>query len=238
MRDRRSLGLLALAASGTALAIGWASGAWLGAPAVYDGLPFNAEPYRYVSPPPGLEGNGSPSSVSTVVHTASHPGGTAFAISTAEFPPQAALIASDGDFLPPEQAVTVGVRPVRAPAVAPAGRPDGNVYQVYVQAGTLRPGATLTVALRGTGAPGSPQLEQLNAGHWDPLPTTHVPPAVYSAPARGVGDFALVLPLHIQAPAQGANGAVLGLVAVGAGLVLSALLLGVIRRLRRRPAAG
>jgi len=234
----RRQGVWALAASGLVLTLGWTSGAWRGAPAVYDGLPFNAEPYRYVSPPPGLEGNGAPSSVHMALRTATHAGGTAFALSTSESPPQSSLIASDGDLLPAGQTVTVGIRPVPAPPVTPVGRPDGNVYQVYVEGGSLRPGSTYTVALRGTGAPGIPQLEHLAAGRWRSLPTTHVPPAVYSAPTGSLGDFLLVLPLHGPTPAGGPNGGVVAALVVGGLLLATGAFLWAIRRFRRPVGAG
>jgi len=229
----RRQGVLVLAASGVALILGWTLGAWRGAPAVYDGLPFNAEPYRYLAPPSGLEGNGAPSSASVSVHTAGQAGGTAFALSTAEAPPQAALIATDGDFLPAGRTVTVGIRPVPAPVAILIGRPDGNVYEVYVEGGSLRPGSTYTVALRGTGAPGSPQLEHLEAGRWRPLPTTHVPPAVYSAPAGSLGDFLLVLPRQVPRPTPGPGAGVVTALVVGGLLLGTAALLGAIRRFRR-----
>ena len=237
MSSLRRRGAWALAASGLVLTLGWTSGAWRGAPAVYDGLPFNAEPYRYVNPPPGLEGNGAPSSVHITLRPATHAGGTAFALSTSEAPPQASLIASDGDFLPAGQTVTVGIRPVPAPQLTPVGRPDGNVYQVYVEGGSLRPGSTYTIALRGTGAPGTPRLEHLATGHWQPLPTTHVPPAVYSAPAGSLGEFLLVLPLRGPLPAQGPNAGVVAAVLVVGILLATGALLWAIRRFRR-PVAG
>jgi hypothetical protein len=233
----RRLGLWVLAAAGLVLGLGWASGAWRGAPAVYDGLPFNAEPYRYLNPPPGLEGNGAPNSVSTSVRTAAQAGGAAFALHTSEAPPQCALIASDGDFLPAGRTVILGIRPVPAPPVTPRGRPDGNVYEVSVQGGSLRPGTSYTIALRGTGAPGTPQLEHLEAGRWQALPTTHVPPAVYSAPAPSLGDFLLVLPSHATT-VKGSNGAVVAAVLIGGILLATAALLGAIRRFRRGVLSG
>ena len=234
-RPRRAA--LVLLGAGGVLVGGWLAGGFGSAPPLYDGLPLNSEPYRYLQPPPGFATTAPPPSAAQTFTSAAPSAGTTQALTTSEEPPQVTVIYSTGAFgIPPGRTVTLSAAPVRPPPTPVPGLLDGNVYQVSAESGGapvgLAAGQTITVALRGTGRVGSPALDGLVSSGWRPLPTTHVPPSVYAAPTGQVGDFALVVPTGSSPVAGGSGGPVALVVAVSAVVVLLAGAVALIRRRR------
>jgi hypothetical protein len=184
------------------------------APPLYDGGPINAEPYRYLHPPPGLSATKPPSTIDVTLKLE---GGLSPSIpqSTDEQPPQAELLAAQGEFaLPPgTTAVHVTMAPVDPPAVAPPdGKVAGNVYRFAVTAMpggaplALRPGQQVTVVLRGPTGMTNPVLELWDGASWSTLDMTQPlggAPDSYTANAKALGDIALVVP---NAPSSSGGG--------------------------------
>ena len=199
MRSRRTgLGILAAAA-------GLLACVWLtfpaAAPPLYDGIILPNQAYRYLRPPPGQLNPGNPTSASLSVSVAEEKS-VAEVVQTSEVPPQALLFMdSDSVRVPPGvKKITFVVKPVLPPSNQPDGTIDGNTYAITatgdngVSLGFKR-GANVRVQLRGTGAPGKPELEQYTGGHWTRLATVHLGSAnTFFALVTSLGDFALVLP--------------------------------------------
>ena len=174
-------------------------------PAVYDGLPLPADPYRYVDPPAGVHNPGPPFSAHTTFQLVGG-GNPAIDLGTGEFPPQAELALYHGDvagIVPGVPAVTsaqVTITPVPPPAEPPpAGRQfHGNVYRLQVVAAGhvlgLNPGALATVSLRQPkSSAAGPQIAVLIGGRWELLNTHRTSGAgVVSAPLPQLGDVAIL----------------------------------------------
>jgi len=178
-------------------------------PPLYDGLGLPPEPYRYLNPPPALKhGNKTPSSTSLSVPVSG--GESSFeSAATNENPPQAQLILQPNAVRLPAGTkwIAIVVRPVPALPAPQDGNLDGNAYRFALtsNSGTLLAlgKGTTSVALRGTGARGSPIIEQYTGGHWIRLKTgIYLGIAIYVANVKSLGDFALVLP----GKATGASG--------------------------------
>jgi hypothetical protein len=182
----------------------------LAVPGVYplfDGVVV-ADPYRYLSPPPGADG--SPSSAAETIDIVD---GTspAFAVFTTETPPQAELLAHGG-----ELSIPAGSRSVKVTisAVAPSGdMPSsgiaGNVYRFTVtdQGGhplALVPGQTMTLAMRGpAGIPGDASIARLDNGTWRPQATAPSGlPDFLLTNTSAFGDFAILGPIAVAPPGQ------------------------------------
>ena len=231
----------AVAVPGALLLSGWAAGLFGAAPALYDGLPLTSSPYRYLQPPPGFSTTPAPSSASETVTVTGATGAQTVELSTTETPPQATMIFSTGAFSAPSgERIVLRIAPVAPPVRPTRGRIDGNVYSFSAigpgpggapQSIGLSAGQVITLALRATGAPGSPTVDRLDAGVWKPLATTHVPPSEYSVSTTALGDFALILPPG-SSGGGGGGGAVIGGVVGGVIVVLAAVIL-LVRRSRR-----
>jgi hypothetical protein len=227
----RRLGLGALALAASLLAVFWTTREWGSTPPLYDGLPLQSEPYRYLQPSPGQATTAPPTSASQNVKPS---GNLPFIVNTNESPPQAELQAAPDAFaIPPTvQGIVVTITPV--PPAVPLAHLDGNVYRTAVTtpdgtAVSVTPGRQVTVLLRGTGASGRATVEQLANGRWTPLSTSIPSPGYHAASASALGDFALALK-----PASGGLGAGLrAAIAVAAVLVVIGLLLVAVRVLRR-----
>jgi len=203
------------------------------APPLYDGVVVQ-DPYRFLSPPPG--GDGSPTSATSSIDVPNGPS-PAFAVYTAETPPQAELLARGGEFsVPAGTSLTVTIEPIQPPAGTPAIQIAGNVYrfQVNDKSGTIVPVAaaqSLTVALRAPpGISPDATIARFSEGKWQTIPTQ---PSglqnLFIADATALGDFAVTGPIAENPSGVSPELLVAGLVA--AGLVA---LLGVsgIRRIR------
>ena len=162
----------------------------------------------------------------------------AFAVYTAETPPQAEMLARGGEFSVSAGAtsLTVTIEPIEPPAGTPMAQIAGNVYrfQVTDQSSAIVPvaaGQSLTVALRAPpGISPDATIARLVNGTWQTVPTepSGLPDLFISNP-DALGDFA-VLGSVAENPA-GVSPAFLIAALVAAGLVA---LLGVsgIRRIR------
>jgi hypothetical protein len=207
---------------------------WPGNPPVYDGLPLDVPPYQYLDPPSGISPTGPPSHITDVVQVAGTPYG--FAVHTDEIDPQAAVVIPIRSLsLPPGvNSLAVTIVPVQPPlAHLPDGRLDGNVYRVSVaQASSgepvaLRAGASFTITLRHTGAPGVPYLAQYFQGGWRKLSSFEPAAGQSQSTAHAFGEFALALvPRQRGMPSDG----VLKAVAVAGALAAIGIVLFVVRR--------
>jgi hypothetical protein len=123
-------------------------------------------------------------------------------ISTIEMYPQASLSSSTNAFVarPDTKSVTLTIAPVKAAVPAPRGYVfDGNTY-LFTATAKGRPlriarGASVRIALRGTGKKGTASTALYSASHWAVLPS---PPsgvtATYSALVPSLGYATLVVP--------------------------------------------
>jgi hypothetical protein len=166
------------------------------APPLYDGLGLGNEPYRYLTPPAGYGNTPRPSSVHTMTA-----GSAPVNLSTSEMYPQASLTTSSNAFATarPSTQVTLTITAVPPPTGPPPGyRFDGNIYRFTATAAGavvgLSRGADVRIALRGTGARGTPLVALFAAGRWRvlPSPPTGIPDQ-YSAATSALGDAALVI---------------------------------------------
>ncbi len=171
----------------------------IGGPPLYDGVVV-ADPYRWLSPPPGLLG-GAKSVTQSVPLVASQDG--ELAIGTLEVPPQAQVITDFGSLdLPADStAVTVSVAPVPPPEVQPTkGVIAGNVYRLAVtnQKGevvAVKAGNKVTVLFRGPTSLPSATIEVFSGSAWTAEPTNSAGiPDMFTAVVGTFGDFALVAP--------------------------------------------
>jgi hypothetical protein len=231
--SRRRVGLGTLAVAAALLAVFWSTREWDAGPPIYDGLPLQTEPYRYLQPTPGQATTAPPTSGSENVKPSLQ--GLPFIANTNESPPQAELQADPNALaIPPSaQNLSITITPVPPAAPIPNGRLDGNVYRMAVAvAGAapvgVRPGKHVTVFLRGTGASGKTIIERFNAGRWSPLPTQVPGAGFHAADSDQLGDFALVL----VPGGGGLSGGLLAGIVIAAVLVAIGLLLFAVRRFR------
>jgi hypothetical protein len=164
---------------------------------LFDGV-IVADPYRYLTPPPG--GDGSPGSAAESFDIVAGVS-PAFAVFTGETPPQAEILAHGGELSLPagSRSVKVSINPVVPAANAPSDGIAGNVYRFTVtdQAGTALtplPGQTLTLAMRGpAGIPGDASIARLENGTWKPLTTAPSGlPDFLLTNTTSFGDFAVL----------------------------------------------
>lgn len=231
-RQRVGLGTLAVAA--ILLAVFWATRGWDAGPPIYDGLPLQTEPYRYLHPTPGQATTAPPTSASENVQPSNQ--GLPFIVNTNESPPQAELQADPDAFaIPPSTPnLTITITPVSPAAPIPNGRLDGNVYRMTVTLPggapvVVRPGKHISVYLRGTGALGKTVMDRFSDGRWTTLATTLPGSGFHAADSDRLGDFSLVL-----VPGGGGLGSgVTAAIVIGAIIVGIAILLTAVRLLRR-----
>jgi hypothetical protein len=233
--SRLRVGVGALAVAATLLVVFWATRGWEAGPPIYDGLPLQTEPYRYLQPAPGQATTAPPTSASENVKPSTQ--GLPFIVNTNESPPQAELQADPAALaVPPSaQSLTITITPVPPAAPIPNGRLDGNSYRmvITVVGGTpvgVLPGKHISVFLRGTGVSGKTVVERFSNGRWSPLPTQSPGAGFHAADSDQLGDFALVL---LPGGAGGLSGGVRAAIAVAAFIVVLAGLLVGIRLLRR-----
>lgn len=227
----RRLGIGALAVAASLLVVFWTTREWGTTPPVYDGLPLQTEPYRYLQPTPGQATTAPPTSASQTIEPS---GNLSFIVNTGESPPQAEVQATPQAFdIPPSvQSLVISITPVPPVIPIPKAKQDGNVYRMTATvAGRVvgvRPGGQVTVILRGTGASGTGTVERFADGRWSRLPTTIPSGGYHAADSDTLGDFALAL-----SPGSGLAAGVRAAIAVAALLVLIGLLLVGVRLLRR-----
>jgi hypothetical protein len=216
------------------LAVFWATRGRDAGPPIYDGLPLQTEPYRYLQPSPGQATTAPPTSASENVKPQQ---GLPFIVNTGESPPQAELQADPNAFpIPPSvQSVIITITPVPPAAPIPNGRLDGNSYRMSVMlpGGSplpVLPGKHVTVYLRGTGALGKTVMDRFSNGRWTSLATQLPGSGFHAAGSDQLGDFALVL---LPGGAGGLGSGVTAAIVIGAILVGIAILLTAVRLLRR-----
>jgi hypothetical protein len=232
--SRRRFGLAVLVVAASSLAVVWGVRGSHTGPPIYDGLPLQTEPYRYLQPAPGQATTAPPTSASENVKPQQ---GLPFIVNTGESPPQAELQADPNAFaIPPSaQGVLITITPVPPAAPIPNGRLDGNAYRMSVRLPggaplTVLPGKHVTVYLRGTGALGKTAMDRFSDGRWTSLPTQLPGSGFHAAESNQLGDFALVL---LPGGAGGLGSGVTAAIVIGAILVGIAILLAAVRLLRR-----
>jgi hypothetical protein len=194
MRDRR-LGLIAMSAGFLGIAL-LQSMAPVAAPPLYDGVVV-AEPYRWLTPPAGAEGNPNSASKTLDVTGSTSP---LLAVGTGETPPQASVIGVDGALVMPPGTTVIkaSITPVQPPAQPADGQIAGNVYRIDVsdQSGTrISPGAgaMVTVVLRGPDGTTNATIERFTGTGWQRLKTDESGFAnTWLAIVTDFGDFALL----------------------------------------------
>jgi hypothetical protein len=167
---------------------------------LYDAV-VPAEPYRWLTPPPGQAGDPPPVTASLAVSGGSSP---LVAVATPELVPQAQVFAVPGGLILPKGStrIDISIMAVPPPAVAPPNaHVAGNVYAVTIvnQAGvaaTADPSSEVSVVLR---AP-DPLTATASLARWDGT-TWQVMPSIpagvgatFGAVVTQFGDFAIVLP--------------------------------------------
>jgi hypothetical protein len=205
-----------------------------------DGV-FIEDPYRWVEPPPG--GDGDPPSI-TMAQPVVDGSVPLLAVATSEVPPQAQIIAQADAFAiaADTTSVTVTIKP-SAPTDAEIA---GNVYRFSVtdEQGKpleIRPGAQVTLVLRAPAQDLIAQVARFDGSTWVTIPTEFGGlPDLFAANITELGDFAVVVTAPTpsrsaaasvdasSSPAPSGNDGsgglpiwlivALGVVAVGAGL--------------------
>ena len=172
-------------------------------PPLYDGLTTPPPAYRYLNPPSGVpHTNKRPTSGRIVMSASDVQSGGAFVNTQEPTAPQARLTFDPGALALPAgtKQVILTIRPVPPPSTLPTGGIDGNVYRYAATTSSgatipVRHGQIIRVLLRGTGAQGTPTIEQFTAGHWRARKTVHLLNTIYYlAQPTSFGDFALVIP--------------------------------------------
>ena len=166
-------------------------------PPLFDGVVV-VDPYRWLSPPPGLPG-GAKSGLDT-----ESPDGQGFGSVTPETPPQAQVIADIGSLDLPggTTSITVSLEPIVPPAVQPAdGVIAGNVYRIRAinQRGAsigVKAGSRLTMLFRGPPSLPSAKVEAFDGGQWQQVGETDPAgiPDMFTTLVSSFGEFALVAP--------------------------------------------
>jgi len=163
---------------------------------LFDGVVVE-DPYRYVSPPPGADGD--PTSSMDRIDLTSETAPNVYS-ATNEQPPQAQLIIDQGAMTIPAGTTTiiVEISPILPPDPQPPPVLAGNVYRMSMtdQDGTpltLNAGATATIVLRAPPAITSGSIYQLVKGQWTALPTANGGlPDLFTANVASLGEFAVV----------------------------------------------
>jgi hypothetical protein len=160
---------------------------------LFDGVVVE-DPYRYVDPPAGADGDPQPIQETEPVSGGAVP---LLAVATVEVAPQAQMIAQADAFeiSPSVSSVVVSITP-SAPSDAQVA---GNVYTFTVtdqdgSALTLLPSALVTIVLRAPEANLDAQVARFDGTRWVTLPTDQGGlPDLFSANVDQLGDFAVVL---------------------------------------------
>lgn len=219
--------------------------------ALYDGVGFPDEPYRFVHPTAGAATTKPPTSGAASSAVSNGTTSDSLYVNSAEQGPQVSV------FVPAGQVHAPGARTVRltaapmAPDHAPAGaRIDGNIYRL---AATTTPSSATAryqrghallgsagIVLRATTGrqPGPVMIYRPTASQpWRQVPTARVGNDIYRANLAGFGDYALAWGLHPVAPGSstgGSSGGLILILVVVFVFALIALLVGV-RVSRRTP---
>jgi hypothetical protein len=174
-------------------------------PPLFDGV-FIEDPYRWVEPPPGADGDPPSVTMAQPVVNGSVP---LLAVATSEVPPQAQIIAQEDGFAiaADTTTVTVSIQPSAAtdPTIA------GNVYRFSVideqgRALGIRPGAQVTLVLRAPQQDLIAQIARFDGSSWVKIPTEFGGlPDLFAANIMELGDFAVVVTGPIPSASAGSS---------------------------------
>lgn len=214
-------------------------------PPLYDGVVV-IEPYRWLDPPPGQQGNPQAVSGTEAVVGGQSPQ-TAFI--TPEQPPQAQVFAFPGGLVLPPGTTTfirMAITPVLPQTLPTDGYIAGNVYRISFtdQAGmpvAPDPSREVTVVLRGPADTTGATIEVDTGEGWQRLKTTSAAfAATYVAAVTEFGDFALVAPTRAVGLPMPLEGPPVPLLVGGvlAGGAVAIVAIGLIRRRRLGRGAG
>jgi hypothetical protein len=178
---------------------------------LYDGVVVE-DPYRFLDP--ALGGPGHPSSASDTLDLNNGKSPNIYT-ATAEYPPQAQVIAEQGAFIlrSATTQLAVTLEPVEAPSASVPGQIAGNVYRVRIadQSGVelaMQPGLTATVVLRAPVGFTNGSIYQFAGDAWQPVATESGGlPDIYAANVSTFGLFAVVLSGPVTTPVASASGA-------------------------------
>lgn len=208
-------------------------------PPLYDGLCL-VNPYQSFPAQPG-----KPAATDAVKTLDVSGGEPATELITGETPPQAILDLGESvlDIPAGISSIRLTITPVTPPSIAPGdGRIDGNVYRIVASTDrgapiNLRSGATGEVLLRPTSENPSVSkvIERLDGDRWTRLDTAPMNCAdTQSAVTRSLGDFAIVVPGGSPPAAPEGGGAPVGLILVGALVLVLGAVIGLVRVGRAR----
>ena len=167
-------------------------------PPLYDGVVV-FDPYKWLSPPPGLDGGAR--SAQQTFSGGDLQGG--FGFGTPEEPPQIQIQSVFTSLALPSgtSSVTMSIEPVSTPSARPPnGIVAGNVYEIAItdQNGrSVKPrrGATVTLVLRGPTSLPEATMERFSGGTWTELQMSWPGvPDTFVADIDEFGEFALVAP--------------------------------------------
>jgi hypothetical protein len=158
-----------------------------------DGV-FIEDPFRWVDPPPGAEGDPTSAEATQPVVDGAVP---LLAVATSEVPPQAQIIAQADAFAiaAGTESVTVSIVPMAPndPAIA------GNVYRFSVTdaqgaALEIRPEVRVTIVVRASQPNLVAQIARFDGTDWVTLPTEYGGlPDLFAANITQLGDFAVLV---------------------------------------------
>lgn len=222
-----------------ALAVGllivvWARATVPGVSPLFDGV-FVADPYLYLSPPPGGDGSPTSAAETIAVDNGSSP---AFAVYTGEDPPQAELMAHGGELTlqAGSRYIRVTIDPIAPPATASTDQIAGNVYRFSIadQTGNvlaLAAGQTMTIAMRGpAGIPADAVIARLENGGWQTQTTSPSGlPDFLLTNITSLGDYAILGSIAVKPSGESPILLIVALV-VAAAIGLLAWRGGVLRR--------
>jgi hypothetical protein len=204
--------------------------AWLAAPhpvALYDGIGFPDEPYRFVPARPGVAAATS-AQIRLPVAGGLNTGG--LVANSAEVGPQVSFYAPPRAFaVTGTAAITVAARPVPLVAPPPPGKVDSNVYElsftspdgpVRVVSAAQPPAITMRSV---SNAPSEPVFEYrpTPTSPWQELQTRRIGRDISNAHAPGAGEYVLALQSSDSGKSSGTSAVAL-LALVGATVVIVA----------------
>ncbi len=236
MRRARPVGLCLLVAVGYAVTPH--------AVALYDGLNFPDQPYRFLTPAAGQGGRTAPTGAAGSSSMTFGVNAADIHLASSESGPQVVVDFPAGSLLDKVAAsVRASVTPVPADVGPPEGRLDGNVYRLALtaDAGALRlsPDGSAYLYLRAA-ALTSPlphvDFRPAAGGPWQKLVTDRIGNDVFSAPVTGPGDYAVVQVAGAKAGSSGSGSRLILL--IGGIVVLLALGVLGLRRTSGRGAEG
>lgn len=194
--SRRRVALAALAAAAYALA------AWTVAPGFFDGFAPN-QPYRWVSPPPGVANGGTPESGSDQLLARTNYTGSVF---TRDGQPQAAISFVPNSFQAPanQAPITVTIKPVATYPALSGLHCVTNVYLITATAKLVKEGVVTLRFSDAVPAPSDVYQAPESGGGWNKIGNVGASAPFYiSARTTQLGYFAGCFPGDAAKTASG-----------------------------------